>query len=132
MLRLINKKYKMNFSRNSRVTIKFNSQICSGRITKSSWDGYVYIILDNNKKIKIHPSKILPFKSSVIPTIKQLNLEVFNAVQTDQGYAHISDGLDACKTRKQFFNIIRISHKHSKIALRKIEIFLKKYNQWQH
>lgn len=131
-LRLINKQYKKNFVRNSPVIVNFSPPFApqSGRITKSNYLGYLYITLDDGTKVSVHPKCVSLKENHQLPTVAQLNLELFNNIQANQGYAHISDGLDS-QTHKQFFNIIRISYKHSKIALKKIEIFLKKYGEFQ-
>lgn len=54
--------------------------------------------------------------------------ELFHLVESDLGFAHISDALDDLPDER-VFNIARGSLKHVESAARKIRGFLKKYGQ---
>lgn len=54
--------------------------------------------------------------------------ELFHLVESDLGFAHISDALDNLSDER-VFNIARGSLKHIESAAKKIRRFLKKYGQ---
>lgn len=59
---------------------------------------------------------------------ENVGAELFELVEADLGYAHISDGIDELPPEK-VFNIARGSLKHLDIAAKKIRHFLKKHGQ---
>jgi hypothetical protein len=63
------------------------------------------------------------------PTIAQLAEEIFGLVEYDQGKAFISDGIEASKSRRELFAVVRGSLKHSEIVVTKTRAFLRKYGQ---
>lgn len=54
--------------------------------------------------------------------------DLFNAIQRDQGYFYVSDGETFASTAK-FFNRIRGRLRHGRIAIRKMEAFLRKHGE---
>lgn len=62
-------------------------------------------------------------------TVAQLADEIFNLVQTDQGRAFISDGIEAARSPEHLFAVVRGSLKHSRIVVKKTRAFLRKYGQ---
>jgi hypothetical protein len=69
-------------------------------------------------------------KNKKLPSVEELALELFNYVEEEQGFGFVSSGGDGLKTHEQFFNVARAWYKHSKNAVKKIEVFLKKYDQF--
>lgn len=61
--------------------------------------------------------------------IEKLAAEIFDLVEFDQGKGFISDGLDALKTERELFEIVRGHLRASERAARKIRGWLKKYGQ---
>lgn len=62
-------------------------------------------------------------------TVQQLAEEIFGLVENDQGKAFISDGIEACKSRRELFAVVRGSLKHSRIVVKKTRAFLRKYGE---
>ncbi len=60
-LRIINLQYKTNLKRGMFVEVQ---NVGIGQITKSSWDGYLYIKINSNK-IKVHPKYVKEYKGFV-------------------------------------------------------------------
>jgi hypothetical protein len=60
--------------------------------------------------------------------VDELVDELFNAVQLNQGYFHISDG-ETFNTKREFFKRIKGRLAHGQIAVQKMKAFLKKYDQ---
>lgn len=59
---------------------------------------------------------------------KDLGAELVQLVESDIGYAHISDAIEGFKAER-VFSIARGSLKHLESAARKIRRFLKKHGQ---
>jgi hypothetical protein len=62
------------------------------------------------------------------PAVRKLNDELFSAVEKHQGFAHISDGMDAMD-RDRFFEAVRFALDHSHVATEKLRDFLRKYGE---
>lgn len=54
--------------------------------------------------------------------------ELFGAVQLNQGYAFLSDGMGSMN-RSAFFSTVRQALRHNRLASRKIYAFLKKHGE---
>lgn len=63
--------------------------------------------------------------------IEALADEVFGVVEHDQGKGFVSDGLGACRSREDFFNVVRGHYHHSRVAVKKLAAFLRKYGELQ-
>lgn len=60
--------------------------------------------------------------------VERLADELFGAVQTNQGFFHVSDG-ETFPTKAQFFERIRGRLKHGSAACRKMQAFLRKHGE---
>lgn len=64
-----------------------------------------------------------------LPSAMELANEIWCLIECDQGKSFISDGLDAAKSRRQVFDVVRGSLKHAERSVKNTRAFLKKYGE---
>lgn len=68
-------------------------------------------------------------KRKRIVGVDDLADEVFELVQSAQGRGFVCDGLGGCRSKEEFFDIIRNHLFFSRVAVRQLEQFLNKHKQ---
>lgn len=64
-----------------------------------------------------------------ITKVEKLADELFRLVEKDQGKGFISDGLGVLKNEDEFFEVVKMHLNYSRIVVKRIESFLRKYGK---